>query len=129
MSKKFDMLDCNGSPTPSVHGVVLCRDDGVDLVDETTYRSIVGSLMFLTHMRPNITYSVSFVSRYMKNPCEIHMVEEKKILRYVKDTPNFDIHYYSSEISILLDLVIQIGEVVWMTISPHLEIVSHLVLL
>jgi len=36
MLNKFDMLDCHPSPTPSAHGEVLCRDDGVDLVDEKT---------------------------------------------------------------------------------------------
>ena len=49
MLNKFDMLDCNTSPTPSAHGEVLCRDDGVDLVCEKTYRSIVGSLILHIH--------------------------------------------------------------------------------
>eukprot|EP00253_Pinus_taeda_P007517 PITA_07517 len=96
MLNKFDMLDCHPSPTPSAHGEVLCRDDGADLVDEKTYRSIVGSLIFLTHTRPDITYSVSLVSRYMTNPSEIYMKAAKRILRYVKGTLNFGIHYYSS---------------------------------
>ena len=63
--KKFDMVDSNPSATPSAHGVVLCREDGVEIVDESSYSSIVGSLMFLTHTRPNIIYSVSLVSRYI----------------------------------------------------------------
>eukprot|EP00253_Pinus_taeda_P015435 PITA_15435 len=97
MLNKFDMLDCHPSPTPSAHGEVLCRDDGANLVDEKTYRSIVGSLIFLTHTRPDITYLVSLVSRYMTNPSEIHMKAAKRILRYVKGILNFGIHYYSSE--------------------------------
>lgn len=97
MLNKFDMLDCHPSPTPSAHGEALCRDDGVDLVDEKNYKSIVGSLIFLTHTRPDITYSVSLVSRYMTNPSEIHMKAAKRILRYVKGTLNFGIHYYSSK--------------------------------
>ena len=97
MLNKFHMLDCHPSPTPSAHGEVLCRDDGADLVDEKTYRSIVGSLIFVTHTRPDITYSVSLVSRYMTNPYEIHMKVAKRILRYVKGTLEFGIHYYSSE--------------------------------
>ena len=91
------MLDCNPSPTPSAHGEVLCRDYGAGLAHEKTHKSIVGSLIFLTYTRPDITYSVSLVSRYMTNPCEIHMKVAKRILRYVKDTLNFGIHYYSSE--------------------------------
>ena len=49
MLNKFDMADCKPGPTPIDHGVVLCRDDGVEMDDETTGRSIVGSLMFLAH--------------------------------------------------------------------------------
>lgn len=97
MLNKFDMIDCHPSPTPSAHGEVLCRDDGADLVDEKTYRSIVGRLIFLTHTRLDITNSFSLVSRYMINPSEIHMKAAKRILRYVKCTLKFGIHYYFSE--------------------------------
>jgi len=79
MLNKFDMLDCNLSPTPSANGDVLCRDDGTDLFDEKTYRSIVGSLIFLIHTRSDITYSDSLVSRYMTNTYEIHMKAAKRI--------------------------------------------------
>lgn len=97
MVNKFDMVDRNPSPTLSAHGEVLCRDDGADLLDEKTYRSIVGSLIFLTHTRPDITYSVSVVSRYITNSSKIHMKASKRILMYVKGTLIFGIHYYSSE--------------------------------
>jgi hypothetical protein len=97
MLKKFDMVDCKPTSTPITHEIVLYRDDGVEIVDETTYISIVGNLMFLTHTRPDITYFVSLVLRYMTEPSEIHMNESKRILRYVKGTLNFGIHYYTSK--------------------------------
>ena len=68
MFNKFDMLDCKPNPTPIVHAVVLCIQDGIEMDDDATYKSIVGSLMFLTHTRPNISYLVSIVSRYMTKP-------------------------------------------------------------
>ena len=49
MLKKCDIVDIKPTSTPTAHGIVLCRDDGAEIVDEATYRSIVGSLMFLTH--------------------------------------------------------------------------------
>ena len=55
------------------------------------------SLIFLTHTRPHIAFLVSLVSRYMKNPSQIHMKAPKIILRYMKDTLNLYIHYYSVE--------------------------------
>jgi hypothetical protein len=97
MLNKFDMADCKLASIPTAHGIVLCRDDGVEIVDETTYKSIVGSLMFLTHIRPDISYSFSLVSGYMTEPSEMHMKEAKRILRYVKGTLNFRIHYYTSK--------------------------------
>jgi hypothetical protein len=95
MLKKFDMVDNKSTSTPTAHGIVLCRDHGVEIVDEETCRSIVGSLMFLTHTSLAIAYSVSLVSRYMIEPSKIHMKATKRILRYVRGTLNFDIHYYT----------------------------------
>ena len=68
MLKKIDMVDCKPLSTPIAHGIALCRDDGVEIVDGISYKSIIGSLMFLTHTRLDIAYSVSLVSRYMTNP-------------------------------------------------------------
>ena len=56
MLKKFDMANFKPLSTPISHGVALCRYDGADILDETLYRSIVGSLMFLTHTRPDIQF-------------------------------------------------------------------------
>jgi hypothetical protein len=85
MLKKFDMVDSKPTLTPSSHGIVLCTNDGAEIVDEATYRSIVGSL------------TVSLVSRYMTEPYEIHMKAAKRILRYVRGTLNFGIHYHTSK--------------------------------
>ena len=65
--KKFDMADWKWDSTPISHGFVLCRDGSAEMADETTYKSIVGSLMFLTHPTPNIAYLISLVSKYMTN--------------------------------------------------------------
>lgn len=53
--------------------------------------------MFLTHIRPNIGYSVSLISRYMIDPSKIHMKVAKRILRYAKGTRDFGINYYTSK--------------------------------
>jgi hypothetical protein len=84
MLKEFDMVDCKPTSTPTAHGIVLCRDDVAEIADEETYKSIVGSLMLLTHTRLDISYSISLVSRYMIEPSNIHMKATKRILRYVK---------------------------------------------
>jgi hypothetical protein len=59
------MIGCNPFGSPFLYGVKL--EDGVTtpLVDNTLYRQLVGSLLYLTHTHPNISYEVSVVSRYM----------------------------------------------------------------
>ncbi|XP_074561976.1 secreted RxLR effector protein 161-like [Curcuma longa] len=63
------------------------------LVNPTTFRSLVGNLMYLTATRPDITYVVSLVSRYMEQPFSNHWEAAKRILRYVKGTLDYDIFY------------------------------------
>ena len=63
------------------------------MVDSTRYRELVGSLLYLTHTRPNISYVVGAVSRYMQEPHEPHCKAAKRILRYFKGTHSFWLHY------------------------------------
>ena len=87
------MTDCKPAPTPFLSGVRL--EDGGDtpLVDSTLYRQLVGSLLYLTHSRPDLSYAVGAVSRYMQEPHELHWNAAKRILRYVQGTITFGIHY------------------------------------
>ncbi|CAA6675883.1 unnamed protein product [Spirodela intermedia] len=57
-------------------------------VDSTKFRSIIGSLRYLIHTRPDLTYYVGYLSRYMEAPTTEHMAALKWILRYVKGTVN-----------------------------------------
>ena len=53
-------------------------------VDATLYRSIVGSLRYLVHTRPNIAFVVGNVSHFMEDPREDHWAVVKRLLRYIK---------------------------------------------
>jgi hypothetical protein len=55
-------------------------------VDASKYRSLVGSLRYLTCTRPDITYSVGIVSRFMEEPNHSHLKAIKRILRYIRGT-------------------------------------------
>eukprot|EP00253_Pinus_taeda_P034810 PITA_34810 len=83
--ERFHMTNCKPAPTPFLSGVRL--EDGGDtpLVDSTLYRQLVGSLLYLTHSRPYLSYAVGAVSRYMQEPHELHWKTAKVILRYVID--------------------------------------------
>jgi hypothetical protein len=80
---RFNMTDCKLASTPFLSGVKL--EDGGDtpLVDCTKQKKLVGSLLYLSHSRLDISYAVGAVSRYMQEPHELHWKAAKRILRYV----------------------------------------------
>jgi hypothetical protein len=65
---RFQMRDCNPVNTPTEFGLRLNKDHERKKVDNTLYKQIVSSLMYLIGTRPDIMYSVSLISRYMENP-------------------------------------------------------------
>ncbi|GJY21987.1 hypothetical protein Tco_0394553 [Tanacetum coccineum] len=62
-------------------------------VNETLYRGMIGSLVYLTVTRPDIQFSTVLCARYQSNPKESHLIAVKRILRYPKGTPSFGIYY------------------------------------
>ena len=66
------------------------------------YRSVVGSLRYLVHTRPDLAYSVGIVSRFMENPTTEHMSAVKQILRYVKGTINLGCTYRKGNEGLIL---------------------------
>jgi hypothetical protein len=81
--KRFHMTDCKFSSTLFLSRVRL--EDGGDtpLVDNTLYRQLLGSLLYLTHSRSDLSYAVGAVSRFMQEPHELHWKAVKCIIRYV----------------------------------------------
>lgn len=79
MLKKYGMDECKLVPTPIAHCKLLRKDDGIPKVEVTTYRSLVGSLIFLINTSIDISYFVSLMSRYMSDPIEEHMKATKRI--------------------------------------------------
>ena len=57
------------------------------------YRSLVVSLIYLTHTRPDIVNAISIVSRFMSEPSKDHPTAGKRILRYIKGTKSYGIMY------------------------------------
>nr|XP_016495422.1 PREDICTED: uncharacterized mitochondrial protein AtMg00810-like [Nicotiana tabacum] len=72
-----------GTPLAQKHGL---QEAFGDLVDPSLYRSIVGSLQYLTLNRPDITHVVNLVSQFMQTT--FHLQAIKRILRYVKGCPS-----------------------------------------
>lgn len=91
--ERASMLDCKPSSTPMEPRLKLLRDCTAMPVDATAYRSIVGSLRYLLHTRPDLSFSVGYVSRFMETPTAEHQAAVKRILRYVAGTVALGIHY------------------------------------
>jgi hypothetical protein len=96
MLKRFIMQNCKPVSTPLVVGSKLMKDDESPLCDATLYRSLIGSLMYLTSTRPDIMFVVSLVARFMHQPHESHWRAAKRILRYVSGTKFYGLFYTSA---------------------------------
>nr|AAP54332.2 retrotransposon protein, putative, unclassified [Oryza sativa Japonica Group] len=80
------MLGCRPASTLIEQNHKLCAESG-DPVNKERYQRLVGRLIYLCHTRPDITYAVSVVSRYMHDPRSGHMDVVYRILRYLKASP------------------------------------------
>jgi hypothetical protein len=63
-------------------------------VDQTLYRSMIGSLLYLTTSRPDIMFNICMCARFQASPKEAHLVAVKIILRYLKHTPSIGLWYH-----------------------------------
>ncbi|XP_070022456.1 secreted RxLR effector protein 161-like [Nicotiana sylvestris] len=66
-------------------------------VNQTMYRGIIGSLLYLTTSRPDIVFSVWLCARFQLNPKESHLKAAKRILRYLKGTHDLVLYYPSGD--------------------------------
>jgi hypothetical protein len=87
------MTDCKVAATPMEEMLRLSRDSTTEEVDATLYRRIVGSLWYLIHTRPDLTYVVGYVSRFLERPTEEHLQAVKKIFRYIAGTLQYGLRY------------------------------------
>ncbi|CAH9097660.1 unnamed protein product [Cuscuta europaea] len=93
--ENIKMDDCNPINTPVDCGVKLSKFGDEEKVEPTIFKSLVGSLRYLTCTRPDILYGVGFISRYMEDPRTSHWKAAKRIFRYIKGTLNFGLFYNS----------------------------------
>jgi transposase InsO family protein len=80
--------------TPFEVGLKLSKESGEQLPDGKVYRELVGALLYLaSNTRPDISYAVSVLSRFMSSPTESHWNAAKRVLRYLKGTINQSLTY------------------------------------
>ena len=91
--KKFGLESASFVRTPMSPNVKLTVDLLGRSVDSSLYRSMIGSLPYLTTSRSDISYSVKVCAKYQANPKESHMITLKRVIKYVKTTVDFGVWY------------------------------------
>jgi len=96
--EKFEMLECNSAKTPMEQGVQLINNVDENGQHESTanvpYRQIIGSLMYLAvSTRPDLSYVVGVLSRFLEQPSASHWLTAKRVLKYIKGTLEVGITY------------------------------------
>ncbi|GKE18814.1 retrovirus-related pol polyprotein from transposon TNT 1-94 [Tanacetum coccineum] len=99
--KKYGLLSTDSVDTPMVEKNKLKEDLQGTPVDATLYRSMIGSLMYLTSNRPDLIYAVCLCARYQAKPTEKHLQAVKMIFQYLKGTINTGL-WYSKDIDMSL---------------------------
>ncbi|GJT13635.1 putative ribonuclease H-like domain-containing protein [Tanacetum coccineum] len=91
--KKFNYTDVKSASTPTDLERPLVKDADADDVDEHLYRSMIGSLMYLTASRPDIMFAVCACARFQVSPKTSHLLAVKRIFRYLKGKPSLGLWY------------------------------------
>jgi hypothetical protein len=87
------MEDSSPVSTPMVVGCKLSKDDISPNVDQRTYRSMIGSILYITTSHLDIVQVVGVVGRYQSAPKQSHLVAIKRIFKYLKGTMNYGLWY------------------------------------
>jgi hypothetical protein len=99
--RKFKMEDPKAMATPMSTTTALDANEEGEHVDQKEYRSMIGSLLYLTATRPDIQFSVCLCARFQASPRTSHRQAVKQIFRYLRHTPNFGL-WYSASSSLVL---------------------------
>ncbi len=94
--RRLKMENCKLISTPIGSTAVLDPDEDGEAVDQKDYRSIIGSLLYLTASRPDIQFAVCLCARFQASPRTSHRQAVKRIMRYLNHILEFGIWYSTS---------------------------------
>jgi Reverse transcriptase (RNA-dependent DNA polymerase) len=84
--KEIGKLGCKPALTPTDSNMKLNTEDGESLKDINHFQILVGKIIYLTVTRPDVSFAVSQISRFMHSPRTPHIDAINRILRYLKGT-------------------------------------------
>ncbi|KAF2324759.1 hypothetical protein GH714_016674 [Hevea brasiliensis] len=92
-AEKVQAENYNPVKTPLNTNQKFRLEDEENKIDGHTYRNLIGSLLYLTNIRPDIMQVASLLSRFMQNPSKIHYGATRRVLRYLKGTSSYGLWY------------------------------------
>jgi hypothetical protein len=104
--KRAVIADYNPCTTPVDLQTKLADDSRPPVADASQFRSIAGALQYLTFTRPDIAYAMQQICLHMHDPREPHLTAMKRILRYLRGTPDFGLllrRSFSSDLVVYTD--------------------------
>ncbi|KAI3819538.1 hypothetical protein L1987_13379 [Smallanthus sonchifolius] len=120
---RFKMEDCTPYDTPIPVNHKLNSDPDGKKVDCRLYHAMIGSLMYLTASRPDIMFAVCICSRFQAKPKESHLIEVKRIFRYLKGKQRLGLWFpHGLSLNSMLTLILILVVVVW--IGNLLQVVA-----
>lgn len=96
--EKFNLIDCNPCATPMEVGLKLPKLENGKKID-VPYQELIGGLLFLANVsRPDISFAVSYLSRFNNNPDQEHWLAAKRVLRFLKGTRDMKLTFSNSNL-------------------------------
>lgn len=95
------LLGCKPASTPMDNSQKLGAASGTPLEDISSYRRLIGRLLYLTTTRPDIAFVVNQLSQFLSSPTDLHEAAAHRVLRYLKGSPGCGLFYPASSSSVL----------------------------
>lgn len=93
---EYKLHNSRPAKTPLPEGLTLSAETNTQAIDPTTYCQLVGKLIYLTNTRPNLSFAVGLVSRFMSQPQQAHWDAAIHILKYISGTMDLGIFFQRS---------------------------------
>jgi hypothetical protein len=91
LMKKFNMAELKAVSTPMSSVASLGPDEDGEAVDQREYRSMIGSLLYLTATRPDIQFVMELCAHFQASPRSSHQTAIQRVFRYLKHTPEMHV--------------------------------------
>ena len=115
--------NCHVSDTPIEVNHKLTLSEEEPRIDIKSYQKLIGKLLYLSHTRPDICYTVNVLSQFMHSPRNSHFQAAKRVLRYLKAQMDSALRIEKQVRMILSCILTLILQVLMLTIGQHLGIV------